>query len=295
MLRPLLGEQIQVKVLLGNGRGQRFCRRRQFPASAAEPVPQRPRRHAHGGQIVVKTEVHRPSAPEFAELYTDLKPGRYVELSVADTGQGMPAEVREHIFEPFFTTKPVGKGTGLGLSMVYGIVATARGGDPRLQRAGPGHDVQDLPARGRGRPRRANRGAGAGVVRRRARRSSWPRTTRWSATSPGGFWKRPATRCCGRRRRRGPGPVPGPPPGDFRGAARRGHAEARRARGLSPHQGRVARGAGDLLQRLRPGNGAIEVRRSTNICEWWKNPTIPGRLLRTVREVLDAEEPCPTH
>jgi signal transduction histidine kinase/HAMP domain-containing protein len=54
-------------------------------------------------------------------------PGSYVKLSVADTGCGMPPEVRDRVFEPFFTTKEVGKGTGLGLSMVYGFVRQSGG------------------------------------------------------------------------------------------------------------------------------------------------------------------------
>jgi two-component system, NtrC family, sensor kinase len=43
-------------------------------------------------------------------------------LSVADTGHGIPAELRERVLEPFFTTKPVGQGTGLGLSIAHSIV-----------------------------------------------------------------------------------------------------------------------------------------------------------------------------
>ncbi len=60
-------------------------------------------------------------------LYTELKPGPYLLLSVADTGCGMPASVCKRIFEPYFTTKAKDEGTGLGLAVTHGIVSTFGG------------------------------------------------------------------------------------------------------------------------------------------------------------------------
>jgi PAS domain S-box-containing protein len=91
----------------------------------------------------------------------DLEDGDYIELTIADTGVGMPPQVLERAFEPFFTTKEVGKGTGLGLSMVYGM-ARQSGGAARIESApGKGTAVKLLFRKADGAATEAAAGAGA--------------------------------------------------------------------------------------------------------------------------------------
>ncbi|UUR07071.1 PAS domain-containing protein [Sphingomonas glaciei] len=89
-----------------------------------------------GGLLTITT------APVTVSDDPELEPGDYIELSIGDTGSGMPEEVVARAFEPFFTTKEVGKGTGLGLSMVYGV-ARQSGGTARIDsRPGEGTTVR---------------------------------------------------------------------------------------------------------------------------------------------------------
>jgi PAS domain S-box-containing protein len=71
-----------------------------------------------GGSLVIKTA----NTDVDPDAGNDLAPGRYVLMTVTDTGTGMDQDTLEHVFDPFYTTKEVGKGTGLGLASVYGIV-----------------------------------------------------------------------------------------------------------------------------------------------------------------------------
>ena len=127
MLRPLIGEQIEVKTVLDGKVGTvhadptlieqillNLC------INARDAMPS-------GGALTIETRDLLLS-DAYCKTHVDIKPGRHVQITVSDTGCGMAPEVVEHIFDPFYTTKEVGKGTGLGLAMVYGVVKQ-HGGD----------------------------------------------------------------------------------------------------------------------------------------------------------------------
>jgi PAS domain S-box-containing protein len=126
MLKRLMGEDIEVVTHFATDLGQVKADGSQMnqvilnlAVNARDVMPR-------GGRLTLETNnvgLDESSARKFPGL----QPGRYIGLSISDTGSGMDAETLSHIFEPFFTTKELGKGTGLGLSMVYGIVQQSCG------------------------------------------------------------------------------------------------------------------------------------------------------------------------
>jgi signal transduction histidine kinase len=125
MLRRLVGERISVvvksegelwQVRADPGEIGRAIMNLSLNARDAMPA---------GGTLTIQTANATLSASDFPDQA--FSPGRYVSLSVHDTGVGIDADVRAHIFEPFFTTKDTGKGTGLGLATVLGVVEQTGG------------------------------------------------------------------------------------------------------------------------------------------------------------------------
>jgi len=126
MLRRLIGEHIQMIMVPGSelGRvrmdlGQIDQILMNLAVNARDAMPQ-------GGRLVIETANAELDETNLIQ-YSYAKPGRYVMLSVSDTGCGIDKETQGHIFEPFYTTKGPGQGTGLGLSTVYGIVKQSEG------------------------------------------------------------------------------------------------------------------------------------------------------------------------
>jgi signal transduction histidine kinase/FixJ family two-component response regulator len=96
-----------------------------------------------GGELAIRLANTRLAQGE-------LESGDYVELTVSDTGTGMPPDVLKRAFEPFFTTKGVGKGTGLGLSTTYGFIKESRGHIEIDSTPGAGTSVRILLPRAEG-------------------------------------------------------------------------------------------------------------------------------------------------
>jgi len=126
MLARVIGEDIRLSTIFQDGLGAVCADPSQLQqvllnlaVNARDAMPQ-------GGELTIRTENVQVDA-ENAELHKGVVPGRYVAMSVSDTGHGIDAETQAHLFEPFFTTKEEGEGTGLGLATVYGVVTQSDG------------------------------------------------------------------------------------------------------------------------------------------------------------------------
>jgi two-component system, cell cycle sensor histidine kinase and response regulator CckA len=117
-----------------------------------------------GGTIVFSTRNVELDQFPAAEGMFEGRPGKYIQIRVADTGAGMSNEVRQRIFEPFFTTKEHGKGTGMGLASVYGTVKSHKGAVEVHSQLGTGTDfILYLPCSNVEEPVEADRTADAEV------------------------------------------------------------------------------------------------------------------------------------
>jgi len=126
LLQPLIGENVEFTTSLTPDAPHTRADAGQLEQVLMNLVVNAKDAMPNGGKLTIQTqslvvdETHRRGQ-------TFVRPGRYVLLTVRDTGMGMDKETQSRIFEPFFTTKEKGKGTGLGLSTVYGIVKQGGG------------------------------------------------------------------------------------------------------------------------------------------------------------------------
>jgi CheY-like chemotaxis protein len=149
MLSRLLGPEFELKIDLRAGLPPIASDRGQMEQVVLNLVVNaRDAMLPGGGTIWVRA---RRATDKDADAITRMPshPAEVVVLEVADTGTGIPEEIRERIFEPFFTTKDRGKGTGLGLAMVYGFVRQSGGHVELISSATAGTTFQIyLPATG---------------------------------------------------------------------------------------------------------------------------------------------------
>ena len=122
MLRPLIGEDVVLNAELDPALGPIEADPGQLQQVVMNLVVNARDAMPNGGKVTIAT-----ANVDVGDNDDAIEPGRYVTLTVRDTGEGIDEATLLQIFEPFFTTKDAGKGTGLGLATVYGIVKQSGG------------------------------------------------------------------------------------------------------------------------------------------------------------------------
>ncbi|MBR1362610.1 ATP-binding protein [Bradyrhizobium ottawaense] len=126
LLRPILGAHIEIVTRLADDAWSAMADPSQLSSAIVNLAVNARDAMPGGGKLTIET-ANRELDDTDAAGDGDAMRGAFVMVAVADTGHGIPADIREHVFEPFFTTKGVGRGTGLGLSMVYGFAKQTGG------------------------------------------------------------------------------------------------------------------------------------------------------------------------
>jgi PAS domain S-box-containing protein len=126
LLRRSLGADIDISINLADELPAILIDRSQLEQAIINLAVNARDAMPRGGKLLIGTST-ASFEDETVAGHPEMTPGRYVCLSVADTGNGIPPEIQEKIFDPFFTTKRRGQGTGLGLATVYGVVHQAEG------------------------------------------------------------------------------------------------------------------------------------------------------------------------
>jgi CheY-like chemotaxis protein len=126
LLRPTLGEQIQIAPLLSENAWTALVDPSQLSTAILNLALNARDAMPAGGKLVFETN-NSYLDEGYASMHNEVAAGNYVMIAVGDTGSGIPAKDLERVFDPFFTTKEIGKGTGLGLSMVFGFVKQSNG------------------------------------------------------------------------------------------------------------------------------------------------------------------------
>ena len=288
LLQRSLGEQVRIDLKLAGDLSTTSVDPAQFEAALLNLCVNARDAMPDGGRLLIET-ANVVLDQDYAGHNDEVAAGAYAMLAVTDTGHGMPKNIVDKVFEPFFTTKGVGKGSGLGPQHGLWLHQAVQGPHQDLQRAGPRHDDQDLPAadrRGRGAHAPGDGGAGAarngehpagrgrpGGPRQRAVATAQPRLH-----GDRSHQRRGGAHADGGRRLR-------------RDRERHGHAGRRNGLMVLEEAARRWPNVGTILMSGYTENAMIQAGRLPHHVHLLIKPFTKLALARTLRQAIEADEP----